>query len=188
MSLSFGGSKQKSRTEENTSQTYTPNSQFLDMTQGGLNKSLGLIGNYHPTTQAQIDGFANPYLAQVGQATSDALHRSRDVQGNSLDAQAAKAGAFGGSGWGLLRGENNRGFADAEASALAGINANGYQSALTAAQGENANSNQFDMNALQTYLQGLGLLGNWGTTTGTGLTKQTGSSLTASGSYTYGGK
>lgn len=186
MGFTLSGSATKARKEENTSQTYTPNSQFLNLTQSGLDKSLGLMGNYHPTGQAQIDSFANPYLSQVGQATSDALHRSRDVQGNSLDAQAAKAGAFGGSGWGLLRGENNRGFADAEASALAGINANGYQSALTAAQGENANSNQFDLNALQTYLQGLGLLGNWGTTTGTGLTKQTGTAIGASG--TYGGK
>lgn len=178
MSFNLGGSSQRSRTQENTTQTYTPNAQFLDQTQGGLDRALGLMGNYRQTSQADIDRFANPYLSQVGDATSAALMRSRDVTGNNLDAQAAKAGAFGGTGWGLLRGENNRAYADAEAQALAGINAGGYQQALGAAMGENANSNQFDMGALQTYLQGIGLLGNWGTTTGQGTTNSSGRGMT----------
>lgn len=181
----LGGSSQKQRQEQSTTQKYTPDQGLLDRVNPGLDSALGLMGNYKQTSQADIDRFANPYLSQVGDATSAALMRSRDVTGNNLDAQAAKAGAFGGTGWGLLRGENNRAYADAEAQALAGINAGGYQSALGAAQGENANSNQFDMGALQTYLSGLGLLGNWGTTTGTGLTKSSGSGLTAG--FTYGG-
>ena len=187
MSLSLGGSKTKNRQEESSTQTYTPNAQYLGMVQGGLNNALGMMGGYQRTTQDQIDSFANPYLSQVGDATSAALARSRDIQGNNLDAQAAKAGAFGGSGWGLLRSESNRGYADAEAQALAGINAGGYQNSLNAALGENQAASGFDLNALQSYLSGLGLLGNWGTTTGTGLTKQSGSNLTASGSFKYGG-
>lgn len=184
MSLSFGGSKTKSRQEENTSQTYSPNAGFVSGVQGLLGQAGQM--QYRPTTQAQIDGFANPYLSQVGDATSAALMRSRDVTGNNLDAQAAKAGAFGGSGWGLLRGENNRGYADAEATALAGINANGYQQALGAAQTESQNANQFGLQNLLAQLQGYGLL-NYGTTTGTGLTKSSGSGMTASGSFKYGG-
>lgn len=188
MSFNLGGSKQKSRTEESTTQTYTPNQGFLDRVTPGLDSALGLMGNYRQTSQADIDRFANPYLSQVGDATSAALMRSRDVTGNNLDAQAAKAGAFGGTGWGLLRGENNRAYADAEAQALAGINASGYQNALGAAQGETANSNQFDMGALQTYLQGLGLLGNWGTTTGQGTSSTRESGITAKAGFTYGGR
>jgi hypothetical protein len=187
MSFGLSGSREKSRQEQSTTQTYTPNQGFLDRVNPGLDSAMGLMGNYRQTSQADIDRFANPYLSQVGDATSAALMRSRDVTGNNLDAQAAKAGAFGGTGWGLLRGENNRAYADAEASALAGINANGYQNALGAAMGENANSNQFDMGALQTYLSGLGLLGNWGTTTGNALTKGTGSQIGATASFKYGG-
>lgn len=189
MSFSLGGSKTKQRQEENTTrtETYTPNAGYVT----GVQSLLDSAGQrqYQPTTQAQIDAFANPYLAQVGQTTSDQLMRSRDVTGNNLDAQAAKAGAFGGSGWGLLRGENNRGYADAEAQALAGINAQGYQSALGAAQSENQAANQFDLSSLLAQLQGYGLL-NFGTTTGvgTGLTKSSGSGITASGGFTYGGK
>lgn len=188
MTFSLGGNKQKNRQEEATTQTYTPNAQYLNMVQGAQNSAMGLMGNYGRTTQAQIDSFANPYLEQVGQNTSAQIARSRDIQGNNLDAQAAKSGAFGGSGWGLLRSESNRGYADAEANALAGINAQGYQNSLNAAMGENQAANQFDLSALQAQLASLGLLNNWGTTTGNGLTKQSGSGMSASGSFTYGGR
>lgn len=181
----LGGSNQRQRTQENTTQTFTPDQGLVDRINPGLDRALGLMGNYTRTSQEDIDRFANPYLSQVGDATSAALMRSRDVTGNNLDAQAAKAGAFGGTGWGLLRGENNRAYADAEAQALAGINAGGYQSALGAAQGETANSNQFDMGALQTYLSGLGLMGNWGTTTGTGTSSSRGSGMQYG--FNYGG-
>ena len=168
MSFSLGGSKQKAsqQSTENTTQTYTPNSQYLGLVNGGLGMAQNL--SFNGTDQGDIDRFANPYVAQVGAATSAGINRSRDAQANQLSGHAAAAGAFGGSGWGLLQGENTRAYADAEASALAGINANGYQSALGAAQNETAGQNAFDLNAVQTYLQGLGLLGNWGTTTGMG--------------------
>lgn len=185
MSLSFGGSKQKSRQEEATTQTYTPNSAFV----GGVQNLLGQAGGmqYNPLTQSNIDAMANPYLAQVGANTSSQIARSRDIQGNNLDAQAAKAGAFGGSGWGLLRAESNRGYADAEANALANLNAQGYESSRNAAMAENQNANQFELSKLLAQLQGYGLL-NYGTTSGTGLTKSSGSGMNAGASFTYGGR
>ena len=182
MGFSLSGSKQKSRQETSSSETYNPNADFVSRTQGGLDKALGLMGGYQRTSQEDIDRFANPYLEQVGQQTSNAINRSRDVTANNLDAQAAKAGAFGNTGWALLRGESGRGYADAEAQALAGINAGGYDRAMGAAMGENQAASGFDLNALQSYLQGLGLL-NYGTTTGTGLTKGSGTSFGLSGSY-----
>jgi hypothetical protein len=184
MSLSLGGSKQKSRQEEATTQTYTPNAGFVS----GVNNLLGQASgmSYQPTTQANIDAMANPYLAQVGENTSSQIMRSRDITGNNLDAQAAKAGAFGGSGWGLLRGESNRGYADAEATALANINAQGYESSRNAAMSENQNANQFNLSNLLAQLQGYGLL-NYGTTSGTGLTKSSGSGMNASAGFKYGG-
>lgn len=187
MSLSFGGNKSKSSSTQNSVQSYTPNQEFLNLVQPGLNSALGLMGNYQRTSADDVSGFLNPYLGQVADVTSQQIQRSRDVTGNNLDAQAAKAGAFGGSGWGLLRGENNRAYADAEASALAGINANGYNTALQAAMGENQNASGYDLNALQTYLSGLGLLGNWGTQTGTQTGTQRGSGMNFGASYIYGG-
>ena len=186
MGFSFGGKKEKSRQEtmSNETSTYNPNAGFVNRAEGGLDRALGLIGGYNRTSQEDIDRFANPYLEQVGQQTSNAINRSRDVTANNLDAQAAKAGAFGNTGWALLRGESGRGYADAEAQALAGINAGGYDRALGAAMGENQAASGFDLNTLQSYLQGLGLL-NFGTTTtsGTGLNKTSGTNLSASASY-----
>ena len=171
MGFSFGGNKQKqsSQTSENFNQssTFNPNQQFLNMTQGGLNQALGLIGNYGTTGQADVENYLNPRQDVINAN----LARQAAVAGNSVDAQAAAAGAFGGTGWGLLRGETNRGFADASALSAA----QGYDTALQAAMGERANSAQFDMNALQTYLSGLGLLGNWGTTNTSGTSSGTSS-------------
>jgi len=180
MALGLSKNSSKTRQETSGSETYTPNAGFTSGVQGLLNNASGMT--YSPTTQGQIDSFANPYLDQVGQNTSRQLMRSRDITGNTLDGQAAAAGAFGGSGWGLLRGENNRAYADAESNALANINANGYQSALTAAQGENQSANQFSLSSLLAQLQGYGLL-NYGTTTTNGLTKGKGTSIGITGSY-----
>lgn len=188
MSFSLGGSKSKGREEtsqtKNETSTFTPNQQFLDMTQGGLNQALGLMGGYGQTSGADVANYLNPYQDTI----SAGIQRAGQIAGNNNDAQAAAAGAFGGSGWGLLRGETQRGVLDAEAQSRA----QGYNTALNAAMGERSNAANYDMGALQTYLSGLGLLGNWGTTTssgtGTGLNKTSGSQLGFSGGFKYGGK
>lgn len=184
MSLSFGGNKQQSTS--NQTQSYRPSDEFLGLVRPGLDSAMGLMGNFKTTSAGDVNQFLNPYLGQVADTTSQQLMRSRDIMGNNLDAQAAKAGAFGGTGWGLLRGENNRAYADAEGQALAGINASGYNTALQAALGQNQASSNFDLNALQGYLGGLGLLGNWGSSTGN--TTQKGSGLNFGGSFSYGGR
>lgn len=184
MSFSLGGSKQKqtqNQTQSSTS-TFTPNAQFLDMTQNGLSSAMGLMGNYGVTGKADVANYLNPYQDTI----SAGIRRAGDIAANSNDAQAAAAGAFGGSGWGLLRGETARGYADAEANALA----SGYNTALQAAMQERGNAANYDLNALQTYLSGLGLLGNWGTTTSngtsSGVTK--GSGMNFGANFAYGGK
>lgn len=184
MSFSLGGSKQKqtqSQTENSTS-TFTPNQQFLDMTQGGLSSALGLMGNYGVTGKADVANYLNPYQDTI----SAGIRRSGDIAANNNDAQAAAAGAFGGSGWGLLRGETARGYADAEANALA----SGYNTALQAAMQERGAAANYDMGALQTYLSGLGLLGNWGTTTSSGTSsgKSSGTKLGFEAGFKYGAK
>lgn len=164
MGFSLGGNKQKSsqQTNQTTNETSTfaPNQQFLNMTQGGLDRALGLMGGYGRTSGADVQGYLNPYMDTV----SHGIQRQAGIAANNVDAQAAKAGAFGGTGWGLLRAETQRGYADAEAQAQA----QAYNTALSAAMGENQAAQNYDLNALQTYLGGLGLLGNWGTTNRSG--------------------
>lgn len=171
MSFSLGGNKQKTNQTSNESMnqtsTFNPNQQFLDMTQTGLNQSLGLMGNYGQTTGADVANYLNPNLDyQYGQ-----IARQGDISANNINAQAAAAGAMGGSGWGLMRRGNEENMLLAQQAAAG----NAYGAAQQAAMGERANAAQYDMGALQTYLSGLGLLGNWGTTntsgTSTGTTK-----------------
>lgn len=167
MGFSFGGNKQKSsqNSTQNQTSTFTPNSQYLGMVQNGLNQSLGLIGNYDRTTGEDVQGYLNPYMDTI----TDGLARQASIAANGNDAQAAAAGAFGGSGWGLLRGETQRGYADAQAQALA----QGYNTAQQAAISENQAAQAYDLAGLQSYLSGLGLLGNWGTTNTSGTSSGT---------------
>jgi len=167
MGFSLGGSKQKSTQSQtqNQTSTFTPNQQFLNQVQSGVGSAMGLMGGYDRTTGADVQGYLNPYMDTI----TDGLARQSQIAGNVNDAQAAAAGAFGGSGWGLLRGETQRGYADAQAGALA----QGYNTAQQAAIGENQAAQNYDLQALQTYLSGLGLLGNWGTTTSSGTSSGT---------------
>lgn len=184
MSFSLGGSKQKQTTNQtqNQTSTFTPNAEYMGLVQGGLNRSLGLIGNYGTTGQADVANYLNPMQDTINAQ----IRRSGSIAANNNDAQAAAAGAFGGSGWGLLRSETARAYADAEANAAA----QGYNTALQAAMQERGASNAYDLNALQSYLSGLGLLGNWGTTTssGTSTGKTTGSGMNFGANFKYGGK
>ena len=179
MSFSLGGSKQKSSQTSSQTSSYTPSSEFLGMVQPGLNTALGLIGSYSPTSAESVSSYLNPYMDTVSQG----IRRQADIAANNADAQAAAAGAFGGSGWGLLRGETERAYADAEANARA----NAYNTALQTAVGENQASQAYDLNALQSYLSGLGLLGNWGTTTGSSSGTTRGSNIGFNAGFKYGG-
>ena len=180
MSLSFGGSKTKQKQQQ--SETYNPNAGFVSGVQGLLTNAGQMT--YKPTTQAGIDSFANPYIDGVTAQTSADLRRSRDITGNDLDAKAAAAGAFGGSGWGLLRGENNRSAAEAEAAAIGNIRAGAYDRSVTAAQNESQGENNFNLQQLLARLQGYGLL-NYGTTNSTG--KSSGSGMNFGATFKYGG-
>ncbi len=96
MSLSFGGKKEKSSQTQNTTQSYTPNGQYLSMVQGGLDKAMGLMGDFKPLTPDAINNFANPYIGDVGNQISSQLGRSRDLASNDIRGRAAATGAFGG--------------------------------------------------------------------------------------------
>jgi hypothetical protein len=114
---------------------------------GAYNAALG--GTQQAMAGPNIGAFMNPYQNMVtGQALGD-LERQRMMATNTMDAQAGQAGAFGGSRHGVAQGATNEGFARQGANMFAGLQSQGFNTALGAAQ-----------NQQNTQLQGAGQLGN----------------------------
>lgn len=169
MGFSFGGSKQKQteNVNQNTTQTFTPDAGFMNLLNPILEQGRAYISQgYQGVTPDQIASFQNPYQSGVIDTTNAAIRRQGDVASNDINSRAAAAGAFGGSGWGVLRGENERAVNDAIAASTASLQSQGYNQALSAAMQEAQNRAGFQLNSLGSYGNLLGLLGNWGTTTG----------------------
>lgn len=80
--------------------------------------------------------FQNPYQSQVTDQTLADLERQRQMQMNTLGAQAGAAGAFGGSRHGVAESLTNEGFARTGADTLANLNSQGFNTALGAAQNQ----------------------------------------------------
>jgi hypothetical protein len=93
--------------------------------QAGL---AALTGARGAPTQAQIQGYMNPYQ----QAVQSEISRAFDMQRSQLGQQAAQAGAFGGSRAAVQQAEIGRN----EAAALAKAQADNFLQAQQAAQNE----------------------------------------------------
>jgi hypothetical protein len=142
----------------NPQQTQTPMAQPMQPMQGGqpnvfdqssgaYNAALG--GTQQAMAGPNIGAFMNPYPNMVtGQALGD-LERQRQMATNTMDAQAGQAGAFGGSRHGIAQGATNEGFARQGANMFAGLQNQGFNTALGAAQNQQG-----------IQMQGAGQLGN----------------------------
>ena len=98
---------------------------------GKTTQGLGLAALQGATgapTQAQIQGYMNPYQ----QAVQNEISRAFDMQRSQLGQQAAQAGAFGGSRAAVQQAEIGRN----EAAALAKAQADNFLQAQQAAQNE----------------------------------------------------
>ena len=83
-----------------------------------------------------IGQFMNPYTGMVtGQALSD-LERQRQMQQNTIGAQASQAGAFGGSRHGVAEALTNEAFARQGAQTFGNLQQQGFNTALGAAQAQ----------------------------------------------------
>lgn len=80
-------------------------------------------------TDVNIGDYMDPYIGQVVDTTLSDLDRSRQVNQQQNAAQAARAGAFGGSRHGILEAETNRGFADVAGRTAAGLRSAGFNAA-----------------------------------------------------------
>jgi hypothetical protein len=94
----------------------------------------GMINAAQPIGQSQIQQYMNPYSNMVLQQQLAEINRQGQIQGQGMQAQAVKAGAFGGSREGIQRAELGRNLAQTQNKAIADSLNTGYNSALTAAQ------------------------------------------------------
>lgn len=88
---------------------------------------------------SDISQYQNPFTEQVIRANEADILRGAQMGINTLDAQASKAGAFGGSRHGVALGEYGRGVAEQLAQSSAGLRQAGFQQAQQAAQQDIAN-------------------------------------------------
>jgi hypothetical protein len=114
---------------------------------------------------ADAAGLFNPYTKTVVQGANDELNRQRMIQGNQLDAQAAKSGALGGDRNGVVIGMNNRDFNTIGAQTTAKLMEGGWDSAMKTALGIGQGNQGASIEGAKVNLAGAGGLLNTGTTT-----------------------
>jgi hypothetical protein len=100
-----------------------------------------------------LSAYTNPYESQVvGQSLSD-LDRARQMQAMQLNAQATRAGAFGGSRQALMQSELGRNYLDQSARTASGLRQAGFQNAQQLAGQDIASRMQADLANQSTGLQ-----------------------------------
>lgn len=107
--------------------------QAKDATEQGQNLLAGIA---QAPTAAQIESYSNPFQQQVIDATMAQLNEQAAQQQNQLAGQAVQGGVFGGSRYGVQQAELAGAQQQAQAQALAGLNAQNYGQALQAAQNQ----------------------------------------------------
>ena len=141
---------------------------------GAYQPYLQQAGNYMGTganmvaagTQAYdpnaVTQYMNPYQQQVTQNAIQEMNRQAAIQQQGVAAQAAKAGAFGGSRYGVQQAELGRNLADVQSARIAQDYAQNYsqaqQAAMNAFQNQQARMQAAGQN-LATIGQGIAGLG-----------------------------
>lgn len=96
--------------------------------------------------------FMSPYMQNVVAAQQREAQRASDIAGTQMAGNAVKAGAFGGSRYGLQEAERQRNLA----TQMGDIQAQGLQAAFQNAQAQQLAAQQQAMAGLQTGIQGYG--------------------------------
>jgi len=143
----------------NTSYTYNPyvNQQFTGGTQGSFDQTTG---KYTPGT-GNISQYMSPYMGEVVARQQADAQRQGDIARQTQNAQAARSGAFGGSGNMLANNQLNAALMRQKGD----IQAQGMQQAFQNAQQQFNQSQAQNMGAAQLNAQqgqygaGLGLQG-----------------------------
>jgi hypothetical protein len=130
-------------------------------TQGVLGTGIGaLAGAAQGFSPSNIQGFMNPYQQQVIDESLRQINRQGDIARQNLQAQAVRAGAFGGSRGAIQQAELERGLSEQRNAAITGALAQGYQSAAQQAQQAFEQQQQRQLQQAQGYQGAAGLMGN----------------------------
>jgi hypothetical protein len=113
--------------------------------------AMGTMQNTNPLGQQDIEQYMNPYNNLALQQQLAEMNRQAQIQGQQLNAQTARAGAFGGSRDAIQRSEMNRNLSQLQNQAIAQSMQQNYAQALAAAQQQR-----------QSSLAAYGQLGNMG--------------------------
>ena len=102
-----------------------------------LTGAAGMLGGAtQQFNQADAQRFMNPYQQQVIDQSLQQINRQGDIARQNLQAQAVRAGAFGGSREGIQRAELERGLADQRNQTIMGGLQQGYTQSLAASEAE----------------------------------------------------
>jgi hypothetical protein len=124
----------------------------MDAMQRGIGTLEGTMGMYDPNMG---QAFMNPYQQQVIDESLRQIQRQGDISRQNLQAQAVRAGAFGGSREGVQRAELDRGLAAQQNAAILSGLQQGY--------GQSQQQAQSAFEAQQARQQGAaGLFGQFG--------------------------
>jgi len=117
----------------------------------------GTLGAAQPIGQAQISQYMNPFMNLALQNQLGEMNRQAQIQGQGLQAQAVKSGAFGGAREGIQRAELGRNLAQTQNQAIANAMQQGYGQALSTAQ-QQQQAQMAGYNQLANIGQGIGSL------------------------------
>lgn len=115
------------------------------------------MGQMGPIGQSDIQQYMNPYSDLVLNNQLDEMNRQAQIQNQGLQAQAVKAGAFGGMREGVQRAEQNRNLSQLQNQAIAQSMQQNYGQGLAAAQ-QQQQAQLGAANQLNTIGQGIGSL------------------------------
>ena len=118
---------------------------FLQAAQAAQTAGLGTLGAGAQTvagaefvpTQATLDKFMDPYQQNVTQEALKEIDRQQQIAENRLAGQAVKAGAFGGSRFGVAQSELARNAADLKSRRIFEDLSRNFQQAQAAARAAN---------------------------------------------------
>ena len=107
--------------------------------QPDLQQARGLTSlSTAPITGQDINYYMNPFQQQVTSNVLDEMRRRSDIEGQKTSDAAVRAGAFGGSRFGIQEAERMRNLRDQQSRTAADLARQNYQQALGAAQSQKA--------------------------------------------------
>lgn len=180
--MSIGGSKNKSKSRQETNQSFNQTSGLNAQGEAAYRDALSRLEGqsyqaFDPTSVAQ---FYNPYQQDVIDASLAQINREGELAANQQRAEFAQAGAFGDKRRGVYEAELASGIDRNRSQTVANLMQQGYSQAQAIAMSENANQNAFQMAQNQSLADLLArYMGANVTTSGTssGLTKGSGTQM-----------